>query len=99
MFMFTIRNSSCGKVMILYLSVILFTRGCVSQHALGREGCTPPGSYLPGQTPTPDTPFGRNPPASHTLGLHSPPATTAADSTHPTGMHSRLLCLYYLQEL
>ena len=50
-FLITVRKPSCGKVMFLHRSVILFT--C--------ERCTPP--------PPPKT-------------------ATAADSTHPTGMHS-----------
>ena len=46
---------------------------------------TPPGqTHTPGQTPPGQTPPGRHPP-----GRHSPRQTaTAADDTHPTGMHS-----------
>ena len=46
---FTARNSSCGKVMFLHLSVILFTGVCiparngagvcVPQHAMGQGVC------------------------------------------------------------
>ena len=48
----------------------------------------------PGQTPSP---LARHPPPAHTiLGRHHPPdrTATAADSTHPTGMHS--CWVYYL---
>ena len=61
---------------------------------------TPPGSHPmgrhpPGQThPWTDTPLDRQPPGRHlprqtpTLGWHHPGHTaTAADGTHPTGMH------------
>ena len=76
--------------MFLHLSVILFGEGCVSQHALGQTQPWAP----PGQTPhypRADTPPGQTPPGQ------APPQqkTTAADGTHPTGMHS---CLeIYLQ--
>ena len=42
-FAITARKRSCGKVMVLHMSVILFTGGwwCVSQHAMGR-GCVYP---------------------------------------------------------
>ena len=74
---------SCGKVMFLHQSVILF-RGIlfwqtppppadipsVDTHPLGRH---PPGRLTPGQTPP---------------GRHPPEMATAEDSMHPTGMHS-----------
>ena len=72
----TVRKRSCGKVMFLHLSVILFTRGvgvCVSEHALGRRGLPLVPEGLP------DAPLGRQPP---------PKTATAVDGTHPTGMHS-----------
>ena len=58
-------QQSCGKVMFLNMSVILFTWGVyASVHA----GIHPPGRHLsPEQT------------------------ATAADGTHPTGMHSCFL--------
>ena len=50
---------------------------------------TPPSQTSPGQTPPP----GRHPP----LGRHPPQQTaTAADGTHPTGMHS---CLFQINLL
>ena len=56
-------------------SAILFMGGgCVSQHALGK---TPPRKIPPVQIPPAD-PLGRPP----------PPTATAADGTHPSGMHS-----------
>ena len=58
-FFFTIRNSSCGKVMFLNLSVILFTGGVYTP-----PGQTPP---HPGQTPPrADTPATRD---GHCSGL------------------------------
>ena len=56
-FIITIRNSSCGKVVLLRLSVILFTGGCLP---LGPGG----------------------------VWFWVPETATAADCTHPTGMHS-----------
>ena len=71
---------SCGMVMFLHLSVILSTGGglCVWQ--------TPPG-----QTPPAGRhPLGRHPPwaNTHLEQSHPPETATAADGTHPTGMHS-----------
>ena len=71
-------NSSCRKVMFLRLSV---------SHSVHREIG---GGY---------TSLGRHPQADTSLGKHSPPphqedithkTATAADSTHPTRMHSWL---------
>ena len=52
------------------------------QTLLGRH---PQAEMPPGQTP-----LGRHPGADTPLGRHPPPqeAATAADGTHPTGMHS-----------
>ena len=74
--------SACGKVM--------FSQACVknSIHGGGGAWCLPLslGVYTPRQTPPP---LGRHPP--------SPPETaTAADGTHPTGMHSCLVCLCFV---
>ena len=84
--------------MFSQVSVILFTGGgTVSQHVLGQTpllGRSPLAKH-----PTPP-PLGRHPPlpakcmlgytppAQCTLGYMPPPAATAADGTHPTGMHS-----------
>ena len=70
---------SYGKVMFLHLSVILFTGGCVSQHALGLT--THRQTY-------PSMHWGRHPP-QQTYPSQPPPGetATATDGTHPTGMH------------
>ena len=74
---------SCGKVMFLHLSVILFTGGvCI----LACIGVAPPQA----DTSRADTPrqiplWADNPRADHSP--HGQTAT-AADSTYPTGMHS-----------
>ena len=68
-----------GKVMFSQASVILFTGGCVAD------------------TPRPDIPSAqcmlghthRHPCPVH-AGIYISPAVTAADGTHPTGMHSYL---------
>ena len=67
---------------------------CVSQHTLGQR---PPLSSAYWDTHTPpqaDTPLQADPPwaDTHPLGRHPQadthtPAATAADGTHPTGMH------------
>ena len=70
---------SCGKVMVLHMCVILFTRGggVVSDIDPHSHWQTPPRQTPLGQTPTP------------------PPVTaTVADSTHPTGMHSCFLIIF-----
>ena len=61
--------------------------GCLPQCMLGY---TPHQTPLLGQTtPSRHTLLGRQPPLGrHPLGRHPPPAVTAADGTHPTGMHS-----------
>ena len=77
---------SCGKVMFLHLSAILFTWGvCI-------RACTMEDTR-PGQTPPPpwaDTPLAEIPQAD------TPPqqTATAADGTHPTGMYSCLVYFY-----
>ena len=64
-------QSSCGKVMFLHLSVILFTAGWLSARHPPDQRQTPPG-------PEADTTWtrGRHPPSGDTA--------TAADDTHPT---------------
>ena len=78
---FTIPNSSCGKVMFSQVSVK--NSGCV-------PACTGQGVVAdPGhQPPREDTPWADTPRQTHT----SPPTATAADGLHPTGngMHSCL---------
>ena len=94
----TARKRSCGKVMFLHLSVILFTgggclplgRGCLP---LGPGGCLPlgPGVY----TPLADTPLGRHPSSAPSIEM-----TIEAAGMRPTGMHSycehNLNCLVVL---
>ena len=75
---------SSGKVMFSQLCVKnSVLRGGVSQHALGQ---TPPCPVHAGI----HTPPGRHTlPGRHPQGRHThPPTATAADDTHPTGMHS-----------
>ena len=73
--------------MFLHLSVSHSVHGggvSVSVHA----GIHPPGRHPPS--------LGRHPPCPVHAGIHTPPCplhagidmATAADSTHPTGMHS-----------
>ena len=70
----TVRKRSCGKVMFLHLSV---------SHSVHRGGCLP--QCMLGYNPP-----GKTPPRHHSPGQKSPPlqTATAADATHPTGMHS-----------
>ena len=73
---FTVRNSSCGKVMFLQVSV------CEEGRGVDPPGQTP----LLGRHPLPETPPRTGTPWAN---IPTPPETaTAADSTHPTGMHS-----------
>ena len=76
----------------------MFSQASVS-HSVHRErGCladTPsPQAHIPwADTPPADTPlpsayWDTHTPAQCMLGYTSPPAATAADGTHPTGMHS-----------
>ena len=71
--------------MFLHLSVILSTGGgeCVSQHALGR-GAVCLGDSVSAQVGC--LPSGCTPPVPE--ADTSPEKATAADGTHPTGMHS-----------
>ena len=73
---------SCGKIMFLHLSVILFTGVCVCVHPSMHWGRHPPGRHIPPCT-------GADPPpadiSKHTLG-QTPPADTPVDR-HPPGRH------------
>ena len=77
---------SCGKVMILHLSVILYTVG---------GGCIPACTWAntpPGQTPPQGRPPRKTPPQAAPPWADTPQQTaTVADGTHPTGMHSCFL--------
>ena len=82
---FTVTNSSCGKVM--------FSQACVKNSVHGgfswlHAGIhTPLGRHPPGQTP----PLGRHPSGKHPRGRHPSETANAADGTHPTEMHSCVL--------
>ena len=81
---FTARKRSCGKVMFLHLSVILFTGGCVSQHASQVTWYTPPPQQThPRQTHTPQA-------DTHTPGRHTHPRQTHTPQadTHTPGRHT-----------
>ena len=89
---------SCGKVMFLHLSVILFTRvSATPPHPLGRQPPrqTPPRAdthLLAGTPPPPD----RHPPVQCMMGYGK-----QVRGTHPTGMQSfvpyvQLLCSKWL---
>ena len=86
---FTIGNSSCGKVMFSQVCVknSVHSGGGegVSQHALvvGWGLCIPACTGQVGCVA--DTPLGRHPPRADTS---PPPVATAPDGMHPTGMHS-----------
>ena len=97
---FTVRKRSCGKVLFLHLSVSHSVhRGVSAPVHAGIH--TPLGRHpSPRQTPLSRHPLpGRHPLLGrHPLGRHSPRAdtpppqqtATAADATHPAGMHSCL---------
>ena len=86
---------SCGKVMFSQASVILFTLGCVSQHALGQ---TPPcpvhaGIHPKAETSWADTP-GRHPhPPSDTPNpqADTPQGRQTSPGRHPPGQEG--VCL------
>ena len=74
---------SCGKVMFLHLSVILFTGG--SSPPLGRHS-----DPSPGQTPAPGkTPPGQTPPWADIAREDTPPGqTTTPRQTPPSPVHT-----------
>ena len=93
---------SCGKVMFLHLSVILFTGGVSAPVHAGIH--TPLGRHPPGRQPPAQCVLGYTPPppAQCILGYTSPypvhagiHMATAADGAHPTGMHSCLNVCFY----
>ena len=78
--------------MLLHLSVILFTGGCLPQCMLGYtplQADTPRADTPWADTPWTDTP--RQTPPWQTPHPPSQQTATAADGTHPTRMHSCLL--------
>ena len=91
-------QQSCGKVIFSQECVKNSVHGggelCLAQCMLGY---TPPGQTPPGQTPPwADTPLWADTPPRQTPTLGRPPplqqTATAADDTHPTGMHSCSRC-------
>ena len=74
---FTVRKRSCRKVMFLHMSV---------NHSVHRGVCIP--ACIKADTPRPTACWDTLPPRSVNAGIHAPPAATAADGTHPTGIHS-----------
>ena len=79
---------SCGKVMFSQASVILLTGEGISAQGVCVCGRHPLANTLPGQTPPCSVHAGiHTHPCPVHAGIH-PPADTAADGTHPTGMHS-----------
>ena len=98
----TIRKRSGGNVMFSQACVkdSVHKRGGVSQHALGQTHTPgrhplPPGRHpLPPWANPPD-----RPPCPVHAGIHPPPTATAAEGTHPTGMHSCYrICIRLLRE-
>ena len=93
LYFITARKRSCGKVMFLHVSVILFTGGCLVPGGLllggacsGEWGCLVPGGGVPGPRGVP-APGG-------VLGGTPPQTAFAAGGTHPTGMHSCCLRIW-----
>ena len=96
---------SCGKVMFSQASVILsMGEGCLADIPPGQTPDTHPWV----NTPSGKIPLGRHaspaqcmlgytPPCPVHAGIH-PPTATAADGTHPTGMHS-CWCIVTHQEI
>ena len=100
--LFTVRNEF-AKVMFLQASVCPHGGrggGCLPQCMLGYQPWSrhPPGADThPEQTPPEQTPPEQTPPRADTpSGADIPPLpgdmATAADGTHPTGMHSCSIC-------
>ena len=85
---FTVRDNSCGKVMFLHLSVIIFTGGV---HPLGRAlplgRQSPPGRHLPLSRHSPRQTL---PPSEQTppLDRHTPPGQTPPTLPPPLGRYA-----------
>ena len=108
LFLVTVRNSSCGKV--------IFSQACVKNSVHG--GCIPActgqgdvypsmhwagvggvsqhalgrGMYIPACTGQGWGSVADTPLGRHPPGRHTPPPTTAVDGMHSTGMHS---CFFF----
>ena len=93
---FTVRNSSCEKVMFSQVCVKNSVPGgwCTPPWQVPPCAETPPGRHLPWADTTPQdrhAPRQTPPRQTHTHGQTPPgqtPPSTAAVGTHPTGMHS-----------
>ena len=76
---------------------VMFLQACVCPHGgVCLSACwdtTPPSRHPPRSRPPWSTPREQTPPRRRTPGSRPPPGemATAADGTHPTGMHSCLL--------
>ena len=88
---FTVRNSSCGKVMFSQASVCLSTGGRGGVQPLGQNHLparhTPPWTDTPGHTPPRQThtPLARHPPPGDTPGQNPTQADTPVGRhPHPT---------------
>ena len=95
---FTARKRSCGKVMFLHLSVILFTGGVsVQDESLSRVGLCPRGSLSTGSLSRRVSVQGVSVQGVSVRGYLSgrPPYSKERYSMHPTGMHSCFL--YFLR--
>ena len=82
-------QQSCGNVLFLHLSVILFTAGCLPQCMLG---------YTPwADTSCVDTPKGNTPrktlPGHTPPGRHHPPGQIPSADNHPWRSRRRMLCI------
>ena len=95
---FTARKRSCGKVMFLQVSVILFTGGCLllRECLLPGGGVSGPGGACSQGVPAPGGVCSQGVPSLGGSGPGGvpggdPPTVTAAGGTHPTGMHSCIL--------
>ena len=84
---------------ILSMGVGVYPSMHWGRHPLGRQL---PGQTPPGQTPAPPgrhlllPPADTTPPHPVHAGIHAPPpAATAADGRHPTGMHSCFICYFH----
>ena len=98
-------QQSCGKVIFSQVSVSHSVHmGCLPDTP--HPGQTPPWANPPGQTPPGQTPPRQTPHFPVHAGIHTPsaqwmlgytplPAATAADGTHPSGMHSCFTFNYY----
>ena len=86
-FLISASKRSCGKVMFLHVSVILFTVGGGSMIPLPLRDQTPMG---------PEPPYKEHG-TRHEVTLYPTPGTPKAGGTHPTGLLSDQICFFDLQ--